>query len=100
MTLIINGKTYEAGELTAYVNKLEKENAEIKNNNKIYCEGNGETLVVNVSFDSFTRINANHKMYYPHNEDLEKENAELKDKLEITDLALDNCLKDSEVEEL
>ena len=51
MTLIINGKTYEAGELIAYVKKLEKENAE------------------------------------------------LKEKLEITDLALDNCLKDSEVEE-
>lgn len=30
--------------------------------------------------------------------DLEKENAELKEKLEITDLALDNCLKDSKVE--
>ena len=29
---------------------------------------------------------------------LEKENAELKEKLEITELALDNCLKDSEVE--
>ena len=30
--------------------------------------------------------------------ELEKENAELKEKLEITELALDNCLKDSEVE--
>jgi hypothetical protein len=29
--------------------------------------------------------------------ELEKENAELKEMLEITDLALDNCLKDSEV---
>ena len=30
MTLSINGKTYEAGELVAYVEKLEKENAEVK----------------------------------------------------------------------
>ena len=30
MTLIINGKTYEAGELIAYVENLEKENAELK----------------------------------------------------------------------
>lgn len=29
MTLSINGKTYEAGELIAYVNKLEKENSEL-----------------------------------------------------------------------
>ena len=29
MTLSINGKTYEAGELIAYVKKLEKENAEL-----------------------------------------------------------------------
>jgi predicted RNA-binding Zn-ribbon protein involved in translation (DUF1610 family) len=30
MTLVINGKTYEAGELIAYVKTLEKENAELK----------------------------------------------------------------------
>ncbi len=30
MTLFINGKTYEAGELIAYVKTLEKENAELK----------------------------------------------------------------------
>ena len=30
MTLIINQKTYEAGELIAYVNKLEKENVKLK----------------------------------------------------------------------
>ena len=30
MTLFINGKTYEADELIAYVKKLEKENAELK----------------------------------------------------------------------
>lgn len=30
MTLFINGKTYEASELVAYVEKLEKENAELK----------------------------------------------------------------------
>ena len=58
---------------------------EMKNNNNVYCEGEGETLVVNVSFDKFTRINANHKMYYPYNEELEKENAELKTK-KITQL--------------
>lgn len=28
--MCINGKTYEAGELVAYVEKLEKENAELK----------------------------------------------------------------------
>lgn len=33
MTLIINGKTYEAGELVAYVKKLEKENKELRNRN-------------------------------------------------------------------
>ena len=30
MTLIINGKTYEASELVAYIEKLEKENAKLK----------------------------------------------------------------------
>ena len=30
MTLIINGKTYDACELIAYVENLEKENAELK----------------------------------------------------------------------
>lgn len=30
MTLTVNKKTYEAGELVAYVEKLEKENAELK----------------------------------------------------------------------
>ena len=30
MTLVINGKTYEASELIAYVENLEKENAELK----------------------------------------------------------------------
>lgn len=33
MALIINGKTYEAGELIAYVQKLEKENKELRNRN-------------------------------------------------------------------
>ena len=32
MTLFINGKTYEADELIAYVEKLKKENAELKEN--------------------------------------------------------------------
>lgn len=30
MTITVNKKTYEAGELVAYVEKLEKENAELK----------------------------------------------------------------------
>lgn len=30
MTIVINKKTYEAGELVAYVERLEKENAELK----------------------------------------------------------------------
>lgn len=30
MTLTINKKTYEAGELVAYIEKLEKENADLK----------------------------------------------------------------------
>lgn len=34
MTLTINKKTYEAGELVAYVEKLEKEYAELKRRNK------------------------------------------------------------------
>lgn len=33
MTLVINGKTYEVGELIAYVENLEKENAEMKEDN-------------------------------------------------------------------
>ena len=40
MTLSINGKTYEAGELVAYVSKLEKENAQWKQRNetlKVTC---------------------------------------------------------------
>lgn len=36
MTLIINGKTYEASELIAYVENLEKENAELQK--EIRCE--------------------------------------------------------------
>ena len=36
MTLSINGKTYEAGELIAYVKQLEKENTELKEQNKSY----------------------------------------------------------------
>lgn len=56
MTLSINGKTYEAGELIAYVKKLEKENLVLHEMNK-------------------KRL------------DLQKENAELKEKVNI----LDNC---------
>ena len=64
--------------LCKLIGEQKRKITELKNNNKVYCEGNGETLVVNVSFDNFTRINANHKMYYPHNNELEKENAELR----------------------
>ena len=45
---------------------LEKKVEELEKNNKVYCVGEGETLVVNTTFDSFTRIDANKKMYYPH----------------------------------
>ena len=51
MTLSINGKTYEAGELIAYVEKLEKENAELNETlgkcakmPVLYCLGAKETI--------------------------------------------------------
>jgi hypothetical protein len=42
MTLSINGKTYEAGELIAYVKKLEKENAELKEESDFFHREKGE----------------------------------------------------------
>ena len=62
--------------------ELEKENAQWKQRN--------ETLK-----DALEHAR---KIYGDELEKSYKENAELKEKLEITDLALDNCLKDSEVE--
>lgn len=62
MTLIINGKTYEAGELVAYVSKLEKENAQWKQRN--------ETLK-----DALEHAR---KLYGDELEKAYKENAELK----------------------
>ena len=51
MTLSINGKTYEAGELIAYVKELEKENAELEETlgkcakmPVLYCLGAKETI--------------------------------------------------------
>ena len=41
MTLSINGKTYEAGELIAYVEKLENENAELKTESDFYNKERG-----------------------------------------------------------
>ena len=38
MTLIINGKTYEAGELIAYVKTLEKENEELRKVKQVKIE--------------------------------------------------------------
>lgn len=38
MTITVNKKTYEAGELVAYVEKLEKENAELKDDNKVMAD--------------------------------------------------------------
>lgn len=58
--------------------QLQKENAELKKS----CDESQELLD--------KQIEATYK--------LDKENEELKEKLEITELALDNCLKDSEVE--
>lgn len=46
MTVIINGKTYEAGELIAYVKKLEQENTKLREEvDKLdfFYEGNGFT---------------------------------------------------------
>lgn len=40
MTISINGKTYEAGELIAYVKNLEKENAELKEQCSILADCN------------------------------------------------------------
>lgn len=62
MTLSINGKTYEAGELIAYVSKLEKENAQWKQRN--------ETLK-----DALEHAR---KLYGDELEKAYKENAELK----------------------
>ena len=62
MTLSINGKTYEAGELIAYVSKLEKENAQWKQRN--------ETLK-----DALEHAR---KLYGNELEKAYKENAELK----------------------
>ena len=69
MTLSINGKTYEAGELIAYVNRLEKENAELKAELKAIDEA-GELARKQIT-ESFR----NKKPYW----ELEKENAELKE---------------------
>ena len=67
MTLSINGKTYEAGELVAYVKRLEKENAELKNKlehrNCLDCSNHSSKLRMRTL-------------------ELEKENAELKAQLE------------------
>ena len=65
MTLSINGKTYEAGELVAYVKKLEKENLYYKDTietNTAEWEEQGQRVV-----------------------ELEKENAELKDGIALKD---------------
>lgn len=59
MTIVINKKTYEAGELIAYVKRLEKENAELKEHIKADCIDCAD---------------------YIKNQKLEKENAELKEK--------------------
>ena len=44
MTLTINKKIYEAGELVAYVEKLEKENAELKEQVEISYEVYNDNL--------------------------------------------------------
>ena len=71
MTLTINKKTYEAGELVAYVEKLEQENSEL------------QQKWLEESFE---------KSKVEHNQEvisfLQKENAELKEKLKP-----EKCLK-------
>lgn len=78
----------------------DKQIEELKNNNKVYCIGEGETLVVNTTFDKFTRINANKKIYYPHDmqlkelEEKDKQIAELREQLEINEKCCIECGKD------
>ena len=67
MTLIINGKTYEAGELIAYVQKLEKRCANYEMQLSKMEKG---------TCDIYKETEKDKKIAY-----LEKENAELKDKL-------------------
>ena len=72
MTIVINKKTYEAGELVAYVEKLEKERAELQETLKTY-NGCGDW-----DNDFHTC-----RVYLQHEElqELQKENAELKEEL-------------------
>lgn len=60
------------GDLILEVAEKDKEIEELKANNKVYCIGEGETLVINTTFNEFTRINANKKMYYPHDTQLKE----------------------------
>ena len=73
MTLFINGKTYEADELIAYVKKLEQENAELKTKNIPQLERRIASIRGSHRVD-IKKLNARIEQV----ERLEKENAELK----------------------
>ena len=74
MTLSINGKTYEAGELVAYVNKLAQENAELK------CEC--RRCVYTDCPCILSDYGKDRNGVCDHFKDVFDENAELKEKLE------------------
>lgn len=95
MTLTINKKTYEAGELVAYVAKLEQENAELKS--ELHRVSLNEQLAINNGKNFLKQIAELEKQvkdlewqlqevlkdndnYQADNEKLEKENSELKTK--------------------
>lgn len=58
MTLTINKKTYEAGELVAYVEKLEKENIEVKEQNRNYEQliETGSVMLVKEKLKNYKRL--------------------------------------------
>jgi hypothetical protein len=79
MTLTINKKTYEAGELVAYIEKLEKENAKLKkqlemsnkvyNDNLDYCHHIEEQLIKAKELELVNKAN---EWHYPSKGELPK----------------------------
>lgn len=84
MTLTVNKKTYEAGELVAYVEKLEKENAELK---KTVTKMNN---VITKTFSNLTKareiirdlLSYLYSVEYDHVSDLEQAEQFLKEETE------------------